>query len=198
VRLDGLNGDSYDLVPAPDGGYRRAHESGSSVRFTTNQDGVPVMVTSYQYAEAAPWWPARIRSAAVSLALFLQKIVPLWAILVLGLGVVQRRRVLPLGLVLWPSISGLCCYGMSRALMESFDRGVIGIVHPLTVALCAVTILFAVSAVASLLSAVRWAMRPDRPRLVVRMFPTVCAIAAAGLALWFAANGLIGLRTWAW
>jgi hypothetical protein len=198
VRLEGLDGDSFDLVPAQGGGYRLAHESGSSVQFVTNSDGVPVLRTGFLYAEAATWWVGWARNAALSIAFVLLEIAPLWAALVLGLGVLQRRRVLPLGLVLGPAVSGLCCLAMPHALEESFHRGVVGTVHPLTVALCALTILFAASSAASLLSAVRWCVRPDRPRAASRIVPTACAIAAFGLALWFAANGVIGLRTWAW
>jgi hypothetical protein len=196
-RVTELDGEFDDLVPAADGGYRREFECGSSVRFATN-DGTPVMVTSYLYAEATPWWFARLRYTAVSVGMFLLRIVPLWAAIVLALGVMQRRRVLPIGLVLWPTLSGLCCWSMGRLFGMSFYNGVIGHVHPLTVALCASTILFAVSAAASLYCAVRWSLRPDRPRLLHRAFPIACSIAAAGLALWFGVNGMIGLRTWAW
>lgn len=198
VRLEELNGGADDLVPTRDGGYRLAHESGSSVRFATNGDGMPVLLNGFMYAEAAPWWPAWARNAALSIAFFLLGIAPLWAAIVLGLGVLQRRRVLPLGLVLGPAVSGLCCTALPHVFREAFHHGVIGIVHPLTIALCALTLLLAASAAASLLSAARWWVRPDRPRLVSRAFPTICAIAAFGLTLWFAANGVIGLRTWAW
>ncbi len=198
VRLEALNGDSIDLVPTHDGAYRLEHESGSSLRFASDGDGVPVLLTGFMYAEAAPWWLAWARNAALSIAFLLLELAPLWAAIVLGLGVVQRRRVLPLELVLGPAVSGLSCVALPHVLEEAFHRGVIGIVHPLTVALCALTILFAATSVASLLSAVRWCVRPDRPRPASRAFPTACAIAASGLALWFAANGVIGLRTWAW
>jgi hypothetical protein len=38
----------------------------------------------------------------------------------------------------------------------------------------------------------------DRPHLIARLVGSVCAIALAGLALWFSANGLLAFRTWAW
>jgi hypothetical protein len=198
LHVDQLHGDSFDLVPAADGGYRQHDECGSSVRFTTNRDGVPVLLMGFMYGEAAPWWLAWARHAAVSSAMLLVGIAPLWAAIVLGIGVVRRRRVPALGLVLWPAVSGLLCTAMPRVLWASFHHAVVGVVHPLTIALCAITILFAGSAAASLYCAVRWSIRPDRPRLVNRAFPTACAIAAFCIAAWFAANGLIGLRTWAW
>jgi hypothetical protein len=85
-----------------------------------------------------------------------------------------------------------------RALEASVITAVVGVVHPLTVAICALTIVFAAAALAAMVVAVRWARRPDRPALAHRLSPTACAVAAFGVALWFAANGIIGLRTWAW
>jgi hypothetical protein len=80
ARVDDLDGWSYDLIPTEDGGYRRPDECGSSVRFTTNHDGTPVMVQSFSYGEAVPWWLAWIRNAALSLAMLLLELAPLWAV----------------------------------------------------------------------------------------------------------------------
>jgi hypothetical protein len=49
-----------------------------------------------------------------------------------------------------------------------------------------------------LLRVIRWSLRPDRPRLAWRLFPTACGLAFFGFTIWLAANGWIGLRTWAW
>jgi CubicO group peptidase (beta-lactamase class C family) len=198
IRVDLLGGMTYDLIATDDGGYRQPHESGSSVRFTTTRDGTPVMLDSFMYGEAAAYWPARIRYFAVSFAMLLLQLAPLWAAGVLGLAAVQRRRVLPHSLVVWPAIAGLTCFALPHVLGMAFERGVIGIVHPLTIAICALTILFAVASTASLLSAIRWSLRPDRPRLWARLIPTTCGLAFFGLALWLTANGWLGLRTWAW
>jgi CubicO group peptidase (beta-lactamase class C family) len=198
VRVNELLGPSYYLVPTKDGGYRFRGDCGSSVRFTTNRDGTPVLLLGFGYAEAADYWPAQLRYAALVFAMMLLQVAPLWAAGVLGFAAFRRRRVLPDALVFWPALAGLTCFALPRILEKSFLDGVIGIVHPLTVALCAFTILFAVASTASLLVAIRWSLRPDRPRLLVRLFPTVCGIAFFGLTIWFASNGWIGFRTWAW
>jgi hypothetical protein len=112
--------------------------------------------------------------------------------------VVTRRRLLPLGLVAWPTIASLCGAAFLPLLRTAFGHAVVGVVHPLTIALCALTIVFPLASFASLICAVRWWLRPDRPRILVRLLPSACAIALAGLAAWFTANGLAGLRTWAW
>jgi len=75
---------------------------------------------------------------------------------------------------------------------------VIGIVHPLTVAICALTIVFAVASVASLVTTVRWTLRPDRPSVFALVMPMVCGLAFSSLTLWLTAHGWLGLRTWAW
>ena len=186
------------MIRTADGGYRFPGEYGSSVRFTTNSDGTPVMVAGFWYAEAASWWPAWFRYAALSIAMMLLKIAPLWAAGVLLLGAVRRRRVIPHALVVWPAVAALACAAISPCLELAFMDGVIGLVHPLTIAVCALTILFAVASTASLVTAIRWSVRPDRPPLLSRLFPTVCGVAFAGLTLWLAVHGLIGFRTWAW
>jgi CubicO group peptidase (beta-lactamase class C family) len=193
-----LAGWSYDLVPAADGAYRRRRECGSSVRFTTTADGTPVIHTGFEYGEAASWWTAWYRYAALTLTMLLLHIAPLWAAAMLGLAAIQRRRLLPLSLILWPAIAGLSCFAMPDVLGFAFMHGVIGIVHPLTIAICALTLLFAIASTASLVAVIRWSRRPDRPRLLLRLFPTACALAFFSLSLWLAANGWVGLRTWAW
>ena len=198
ARLDELGGDTVDLVATPDGGFRQTGECGSSVRFTTNRAGTPVMIMSFSYGEAAAGWFARIRYAALAFAMVLLQLAPLWAAAMLGVAAMQRRRILPHALVLWPALAGLCCFAVPRLLEASFFYGVIGIAHPLTIAICAVTILFAVASTASLLVALRWSRRPDRPRLLWRLVPTACGVAFFGFTLWLLENGFIGLRTWAW
>jgi CubicO group peptidase (beta-lactamase class C family) len=198
VRLDELGGPSAYLVPTADGAYRFRDEYGSSLRFTTNGDGTPVMTTGFWYAEAESWWLARLRYTALSFAMMLLELAPLWAAIVLGLGALRRRRVVPHALVVWPALAALTCTAVPRCLEAAFFHGVIGRVHALTIAICGLTILFAVASTASLVTAIRWSVRPDRPRVLVRVVPTACAIAFFGLTLWLAAHGLIGFRTWAW
>ena len=196
VHVDDLSGESYDLIPTADGGYRRSDECGSSVRFTLERDGTPLMLTSFAYGEAASGWFARLRRFALMFTMRLLALAPLWAATMLGLGAIQRRRMLAHSLVVWPAIAGLCCFAVPRLLGSSFERAVIGTVHPLTIAICAVTILFAIASVATLVSALRWWVRPDRPRWWHLVIPTLCGLAFTGLAVW--AHALIGLRTWAW
>jgi CubicO group peptidase (beta-lactamase class C family) len=198
VRIEDNSGYAADLVPTADGGYRYRNECGSSVQFVTTADGTRVMLEGFAYAEAAPWWLSRIRYLGLGLTMLLLELAPLIAVCVLGLSAIQRRRILPLSLVVWPAIAGLCSHAFLRILNAAFLDGVIGSVNPWTVGFCATTILFAVASTATLLETIRWSVRPDRPPLELRLFPTACALAFFALTLWLAANGWIGLRTWAW
>jgi len=153
---------------------------------------------SYLYAESESGVVAHLRYFALTLAFVLLTIAPLYAALVLGYCALARRLVIPPSLVLWPAVSGLCCHAFPRILFGSFSEAVIGKVHPLTIALCALTIVFAVASTMSLVQVVRWSLRPDRPSLMSRLFPIACAVAFFSLTVWFGANGWIGIRTWAW
>ena len=198
LRIVDLRGSSGELVPTPDGGYRHRYECGSSVRFTTNREGTPVMVMSFMYGEAAPWWLAWWRDAGLSLTFVLLVVAPLWSAVTLAISALQRRRVLPMSIVLRPAIAGLSFFAIPRMLFASFHYAVIGIVHPLTVALCALTIVFGFASTATFVQVIRWSLRPDRPPWSVRVFPTACGVAFFALTVWLAANGWIGFRTWAW
>lgn len=193
-----LGGATYELVPAGDGGYRTRHECGSSVRFTTNRDGTPIMLTSFMYGEAAVAWVTQLRYLALWLTVALLMAAPLWAVGVLGYSALSRRLVVPASLVVWPAIAGLCFFAIPRVLFAAFHAGVIGQVHPLTVGLCALTILFAVASTATAVQTLRWLPRPDRPPLVSLVIPTVFGVAFFSLTVWLGAHGWIGLRTWAW
>ncbi|MEO8846417.1 MAG: serine hydrolase domain-containing protein [Kofleriaceae bacterium] len=198
VHITAVEGWRFELVPAADGGYRNRQDCGSTVQFTTNRDGTPIMLTSFLYGEAATGWIAQLRYLALGLTLALLRFAPLWAAGTLAFGAVNRRRVMPSSLVLWPAVAGLSCFALSSLVGRAFFAGVIGLVHPVTVAICILTIVFAVASVAALVSTVRWALRPDRPSVLALLMPMVCGLAFSGLTIWLTANGWLGLRTWAW
>jgi CubicO group peptidase (beta-lactamase class C family) len=198
VHVTAVEGWRSELVPAADGGYRNRQDCGSTVQFTTNREGTPIMLTSFDYGEAATGWVAQLRYIAFGLTLALLRFAPLWAAATLALGALQRRRVMPSSLVVWPAVAGLSLFAVTSLLDRAFFSGVIGIVHPVTVAICVLTILFAVASVATLVTTVRSTLRPDRPSVLALLTPMVCGLAFTGLTLWLTAHGLIGLRTWAW
>ena len=198
IRLDPLVGSPTDLVATADGGFRLPHQSGTSVRFARNRDGTPIMISGSTYAEEAAWWPARARVNALALALTLLYLAPTWAVGVLILAALRRRRPIALGLLLWPAVAGLCMVGFEHVFTVAAYAQVLGVIHPLTVAIWAITLLLGVAGVAGMFEALRWSWRRDRPSLASRLVPTACAIAAFGFVVWLGAHGIIGLCTWAW
>ena len=193
TRLDGTRA---RLLPTADGGYRYQGHSGSSVRFTTNVDGKPMALFGFTYVEPGSETLARLGYGGLGLAMAMLELAPLWALVILLAGLLHRRRVLPTSVVLWPAVAGLCCKAIPLLLDHAFFSAVIGKLHPITVALCGLTILFAIASVATLVSAVRALRRPDRPDILWMIFPIAFGLAFSGLALWLGLNGFIGLRTW--
>lgn len=196
LRVDPLVGRAIDLVPTPDGGFRRPKESGTSAVLSRARDGTPVLLAGGVYAEAASWWPARVRVFLLGAALLLLQIAPFYAI---GWPLFASRRHRGGGAaVMWPAIAGLVIMLVPRLFNLAAGQEVLGVVHPLTLAIFAVTILFAVAAAAGVVSSVRWSMRIPRPPWWQRLVPALAAVAGFGLAVWLGAHGIIGLRTWAW
>ncbi|MFT3694883.1 MAG: serine hydrolase domain-containing protein [Kofleriaceae bacterium] len=180
-----------DLVPAVGGGYRRTDEYGSSVEFARAGDGTPILVMSGSYTEAMNPWLARLQLVALGFAVTLVKLAPIWGAIALA----WRRK---LRVVMWPAIAGLALWPIDFLLRESFMAGVIGQVHPYTVALCACTIVFPIASFATLISTVRWCFRKDRPHALALVPPMIFGLAFTGFALWLIANHAFAFRTWAW
>ncbi len=198
IRLEGSTGASAELVRTADGGFRRRHESGTSVRLDRDADGEPVLLAHGVYGEPTSWWLVRVRSIVLVAAIVLLALAPLFAAGVLGAAALRRRAVPALGLVVWPALAGLAFDLIPHCLGQAGARHVLGVVHPWTLAVCGATLAFALASGAAMVAALRWSMRADRPPLRLRLLPSLAATAAFGLALWAGAHGLIGLRTWAW
>lgn len=198
LHVASIEGWHNELFPSPDGGYRFAGEYGSSVRFTQSLEGEPIALLWNAYGEATPEWPARMRYVAHGLAMGLLKFAVPWALAMLIVGLLNRRRIVPTAVVLWPAIAALACVAMDKLMQAAFFAGVIGDVHPLTVGIFVASIAFAIAAIATLVSSVRALVCPERPSILAMLFPIAFGIAFCGLALWWGANGLIGLRTWSW
>ncbi len=193
-----IGGEEFELHSMPDGSYRFRGDCGSAVRFTKNIDGTPIVIMSFAYGEARTYWLARVRFLAIDLTMLFMMVAPLWAAAVLLASWLGKSRVLPHSLVFPPAITGLTFFAVPRLLEAAFDAGVIGIVHPLTVGAFAMTILFAVSSIASLAYAVRWIVHPQRPHAFALALPLVFGTSFVAFTLWMFANGWVGLRTWAY
>ena len=161
----------------------------------TASEGTPIVIMSFMYGEAGSYWVARARYLAFGFVVLLLKFAPLWTLGVLIFDALRRERSLSRWLVLPPAIAGLACFAMPHLLEAAFDRAVIGIVHPLTIAFCGASIVLAVSSVTTLLASLRWWKRLPWYALAI---PLLCGIAFTGFSLWLFANDWIGMRTWAY
>jgi len=196
--LEALSGARSQYVATPDGGYRHRLESGTSMVLARDVDGNAVLLSHGRYGEATWWWLAKTRVWALVFAIVLLGVAPLFAVGVLGAAALQRRTVPALGLVVWPAIAGLAFDLVPQCIALARVRGGLATLHPWTIAICVATLFFALASGAAIAVAVRWNMRPDRPRLRYRLLPSLAATAAFGMTLWLGAHGIIGLRTWAW
>lgn len=191
----------FALVRAPDGAYRQPGDCGTSVLFLARPDGTELVVGGFGYGEGATGWIADVRFVAIAIALALLHVAPLWSVVVLLAAALRGplgRRGIPIALALGPALAGLCAYAVPRLLDAAFFTGVIGRRHPLTIALCAVTLVFAASSFLALALTIRVCLRPDRPSRAALVLPMLFGLVFTALALWFGAHGVIGLRTWAW
>ena len=196
VRLSPLHrGEPEDLVPAGDGGYRLPSESGSSIRFTTAADGTPVMMFYAMPTAAASSGYAHARYYALGVAAWLLGFAPMSSAVMLALAMLARRKVAA-DVLAWNAVAGLCFVGAPRLFFEAGMRDELGVCCPLTIAICAITIVFALASTAALFCALRWMVHPQRPPLLARLVPSLTALAAFGLTVWLAIHGMLGVRTW--
>jgi hypothetical protein len=198
ARLDTLLGAHVDLVATPDGGYRLARESGTSVRIARDADGDAVLLAHGAFGEATSWWLAKTRVWLLGAAVLLLQIARVFALGVLLVAALRRREIAARGLVVWPAIAATAFELPPLFIAEAGAHELLGVMHPWTIAICVATVFFALSSGAALVAALRWSAGLARPPLWYRMVPSLAATAAFGLTMWLGAHGIIGLRTWAW
>ena len=193
-----LMGGSVELRSTGDGGYRHPAHSGTSLRVGVDRDGERVMTLGWAHGERRSLLVATVQLWLLGCVALLLQIAPVAAVLWLCQRLFRRRGLAGAGLWLWPAVAGLTMMAMPVLLGEGHMRGVLGMVTPLTVGLCALTLTFALAAAFGFASAVRAAMGRERVSWIWRLWPTLTCTGAVALTLWLGAHGIIGLRTWAW
>lgn len=198
ARIESLAGGTIPLVPTTDGGFRHPLESGTSIRVERGRDGCEVLVHHGAHAGASRWWFARARLWVLGATLRLLDLTPWISLALLFAGLVRKRMLVPVGLLVWPAVAALSFGLFPRLLGIAGAHELLGVVHPWTIAICASTLVFALASGAGLAAAVRCSVGDVRPSLWLRIVPSISACACFGLTLWLLAHGIIGLRTWAW
>jgi CubicO group peptidase (beta-lactamase class C family) len=187
-----------DLVATPDGAYRLPRESGSSITFTRSRDGTPVIHDHLAYGEASSWLRVRGVINVLGFSVTFLRFAPVWLAIALVFVALGLRRLVALDLMVCPALAYMLFASLPRLLTEAALREVLGECNVWTIGFCAVSIAFASCAFAGVIAAVRWQLRPDRPPLRTRLYPSIAAVIAACLAMWLGVHGIIGLTFWTW
>lgn len=202
VELELLIGPRVAFVATGPDSYRLPHEGGSSLRTTQNAAGERVLVGGMFYFEPGSRTWARARLGGLQAALTTMQLALLWAI-GWALSVVARRlagrsvsrpelRLQLRSLLTCASFATLLALAQLAFATYAFaDR------NPLSVGVFVASVAFP-AATASLLAAAVAEQRRGELALWLRLVPSATALAALGLCLVMVANGLVGLRLWAW
>ena len=201
MRLDGDHlvlardfGGAEPLVAVEDTLFRRGRESDASLAFTEDEEGRAVLTGPGLYAERADRWPVVALRGALAVAVAVALLAPLvslgrWVWLrrrgerpttFAGLGVVLWAAVVTVGAAIW-AVAGAPPTELGTASLRAMVVYGSSLAYPvlafLAVAGCA------------------WGWF-GRPGAAYATLATLAAAAHVGLAIFMAAWGLIGLRTW--
>lgn len=198
-----VTGDRFALVPTGDGGFRHPREGGTSVRLTHDAEGQQILIAgmgAYFEAGSSTWARARLR--ALQSALMLMQLALVWGlawILVAGVRRLRGRALMPgqLRLHLQPAVAALSFMAIPTLVQMVFARGAFTDANAWSLALCGATLVFPACSAAALVTVVR-ARSQALGSMWVRALPSAAALACFGMAVYLAANGIIGLRIWAW
>lgn len=202
LRVAGLSGQVKELIPVSTTMFRGEDEPIATVAFVEDGEGGRLLQgldrpAPGSYRPVSTWrvWAERVTAVIcamlmLSAVLFALVWVPRWALRrmrgVKGLSV----RVLPLLAVLWlVGAFALVAVSAPPLLFERFGR-----LTPWSAGLCALTWLFALTAVIGLLQALRG--RGLGVRQAVWLHALLVSAANTLVAAYLAYWGLIGLRTW--
>ncbi|MGE0361577.1 MAG: serine hydrolase domain-containing protein [Vicinamibacterales bacterium] len=201
VRLDGDHlvlsrdfGASEPLIAVEDTLFRREREIDASLAFTTDELGQAVLTGPGIYAERADRWPVTLLRLGLGLSVLVVVVAPLAAS---ARWLRARRRgsrpatFAGLGLVWWAGagLLALMAWAVAGAGVTA-----LGIPSRRALLLYAATLAYPATAVAALaLAAVGWWRGPRRAYAALA---AAAGLGHAALALYLAAWGLIGLRTW--
>jgi len=202
IALDLLTGGSMPMVPTGDGGYRHWREGGTSVRLTTGDDGRRILVGGMSYFEEGSYAWAKTRLFALAGAILLIQLAPLWALawaLLAGIRRLRGRAIATgeFALHAWPAAAGLAWGLLPVVFLHMARAEAYTTANPLSIALCACTLLFAACSAAAVAEVVRAAVARSVP-LAMRLIPGAAALASFGMTLYLLFHGIIGLRIWAW
>jgi CubicO group peptidase (beta-lactamase class C family) len=178
------------LVPLGERRFRYPASSGSHVAFARDTDGRRVLFNWGIHAVEEPAWIAPLFSYGARAIVWL--LFSALALPIAGL-VLWRSGGARVGW-LWPTLSATSFFTVPVLFVSAAMTHTLGERNRCTVAICALTIAFAVGAVLASWRAVR-GVRDSLP-VVVRLHRLAVALAALCATVFFAYYRLIGIRLW--
>ena len=192
------------LLPTGPNRFRLPGQSGTSVQFSSDRTGKPVMTVHNLYFERGSVVFARVREHGIRTAwLLLQSAVVSFLVLLLLHLVAYLRRTTgfePELRLLAPFVVATGSLVGAVLLVLGSDFAELGTPNLRTAGICVLPLVFAS---ASLAGVARTALalvapHPRPPRLWVRLHAATVSLGALVLSGYLAWHHLIGLRTWAW
>ena len=177
------------LVPLGQGRFRYPLASGSHATFAHDADGQRIFYNWGVYARQEPAWiaPAIEHGARAIFWLLVSALaLPIASLL-------WRRSGARVGWG-WPLVATLSFFAVPWLFVSAAIAHLLGERNGYTLAICALTIAFAVSAVVSLLQALRRLGQPLP--LIVRLHRLAIGLAAVAAAAFFAYYRIIGVCLW--
>ncbi|MEO8448804.1 MAG: serine hydrolase domain-containing protein [Gemmatimonadota bacterium] len=190
-----LFGKGQALIPTAPGVFRAGNEAAGSRAFFAGADGRMVYAGGGLYAVRTSIWPVWLGVVALGLALGLMASALLYVLVWVpkrllgrldgGRPVVSAR--------LWPLAAVLLAIGFVAAAMK-FGLASGGTFGPATVTITLLSVLFPIVAIIAM---IRLAALPRGVvSQGVRRYGVAVSLACLSVAVWLAAYGFIGIRTW--
>lgn len=185
------SGRREELIPLGDGRFRMAHMSGAHLLLGRDEEGRRALVDMGLYCVEEPRFIAPLYYFGARAVVWL-----LLSALALPLAALWLRRQGQRVGWFWPLVCAVSFFGTPWLFIAGLEGMALGERNGYTIGVCALTIAFAVGAVASTLQALRRIRQPIA--LVIRLHRVCIALAALAATVFFASYGLIGIRLWQW
>jgi CubicO group peptidase (beta-lactamase class C family) len=177
-----------ELIPTGGGRFRSAWSSGSYAALGHDRDGERIYIAGNDYFVEEPRWLALLFAFGPGVCLTLLAsglLLPLSAL---------RRRADPSPGIAWPVSVTASLLLAPHLFGGAIERGTLGECNVFTMALFALSLVFAVGSIATAIQTLRWLPRPGSA--LGKLHRALFSLAACCATGYLAAFGMIGIRMW--
>ena len=178
-----------ELIPLGGDRFRLPGASTGHIRFGRDREGRRILSAGEYFVEEP-----RQRTLLFAIG----PVICGWILLsglLLPLGAL-RRRAGPTPGIAWPLAVSLTAVAVPRLFLAAQDPFVVGEANGYTIAICVLTVVFAIASAASLVQALRWLVLPGG--LTGKLYRLGFGLAACCATAYLAAYGIIGIRLWSY